>query len=67
MSRPYEFEAIERKWQKRWLESRAFEVIESDPRPKYYCLEMLPYPRGRSTWDTSATTRSATPSPASSG
>ena len=46
MSRPYEFEAIERKWQNRWLESRAFEVTESDPRPKYYCLEMLPYPSG---------------------
>jgi len=47
MSRPYEFEAIERKWQSRWLDSRAFEVTESDPRPKYYCLEMLPYPSGR--------------------
>jgi leucyl-tRNA synthetase len=47
MSRPYEFEAIERKWQRRWLESRAFEVDDSDPRPKYYCLEMLPYPSGK--------------------
>ncbi|HLE71112.1 MAG TPA: class I tRNA ligase family protein, partial [Vicinamibacteria bacterium] len=47
MSRPYEFEAIERKWQSRWLDSRAFEVIDSDPRPKYYCLEMLPYPSGK--------------------
>jgi leucyl-tRNA synthetase len=47
MSRPYEFEAIERKWQGRWLESRAFEVSDSDPRPKYYCLEMLPYPSGK--------------------
>ncbi len=46
MSRPYEFEAIEQKWQKRWLDSRAFEVSDSDPRPKYYCLEMLPYPSG---------------------
>jgi leucyl-tRNA synthetase len=46
MSRLYEFEAIERKWQSRWLESRAFEVSDSDPRPKYYCLEMLPYPSG---------------------
>ncbi len=47
MSRPYDFEAIERKWQSRWLESRAFEVSETDPRPKYYCLEMLPYPSGK--------------------
>ncbi len=47
MSRPYEFEAIERKWQERWLESRAFEVSDDDPRPKYYCCEMLPYPSGK--------------------
>jgi leucyl-tRNA synthetase len=47
MSRPYEFEAIERKWQRLWLESRAFEVDERDPRPKFYCLEMLPYPSGK--------------------
>jgi leucyl-tRNA synthetase len=47
MSRPYEFEAIEKKWQRLWLESRAFEVSETDPRPKYYCLEMLPYPSGK--------------------
>jgi leucyl-tRNA synthetase len=50
MARPYEpyiFDAIERKWQTRWLEGRAFEVTESDPRPKYYCLEMLPYPSGK--------------------
>ncbi len=47
MSRAYEFEAIERKWQDRWLGSRAFEVNDGDPRPKYYCLEMLPYPSGK--------------------
>jgi leucyl-tRNA synthetase len=46
MSRPYEFDAIERKWQKQWLDDRVFEVSENDPRPKYYCLEMLPYPSG---------------------
>ncbi len=38
--------AIEKKWQHRWQESRAFEVKADDPRPKFYCLEMLPYPSG---------------------
>ncbi len=37
---------IEAKWQKRWAEERVFET-EADPsKPKYYVLEMLPYPSG---------------------
>ncbi|MGC1483127.1 MAG: leucine--tRNA ligase, partial [Candidatus Acidiferrum sp.] len=37
---------IEAKWQKRWAEARVFET-EADPaKPKYYVLEMLPYPSG---------------------
>ncbi len=37
---------IEAKWQRRWDEERVFEV-EADPaKPKYYVLEMLPYPSG---------------------
>jgi leucyl-tRNA synthetase len=47
MTKPYDFEAIEAKWQKEWLDASAFEAKEDDPRPKYYCLEMLPYPSGR--------------------
>ncbi len=39
-------EAIEKKWQQRWQESHAFAAINDDPRPKFYCLEMLPYPSG---------------------
>src|SRR5947199_2524716 len=42
----YDFEAIEARWQKRWAEAQAFEVTEDPGRPKYYCLEMLPYPSG---------------------
>ena len=42
----YDFEAIETRWQKRWEEAQAFEVTEDPRRPKYYCLEMLPYPSG---------------------
>jgi leucyl-tRNA synthetase len=42
----YDFEEIETRWQKRWAEAQAFEVTEDPGRPKYYCLEMLPYPSG---------------------
>jgi leucyl-tRNA synthetase len=42
----YKFEDIERRWQERWAEGRTFEVTEDPARPKYYCLEMLPYPSG---------------------
>ena len=42
----YDFEGIERKWQKKWLDSKVFEVREDPKRPKYYVLEMLPYPSG---------------------
>ena len=42
----YDFQAIETKWQKEWEEQRSFEV-ETDPsKPKFYCLEMFPYPSG---------------------
>jgi leucyl-tRNA synthetase len=46
MDEKYFPEQIEKKWQQRWEESRAFEVSNDDPRPKFYCLEMLPYPSG---------------------
>jgi leucyl-tRNA synthetase len=42
----YNPQEIEAKWQKRWAEARVFES-ETDPsKPKYYVLEMLPYPSG---------------------
>jgi len=42
----YNPQQIEAKWQKRWAEERVFET-EADPaKPKYYALEMLPYPSG---------------------
>jgi leucyl-tRNA synthetase len=37
---------IEKKWQQRWADSRAFEVTEDPSRPKFYCLEMFAYPSG---------------------
>ncbi|MDR1732944.1 MAG: leucine--tRNA ligase [Synergistaceae bacterium] len=42
----YDFQAIEAKWQKEWADHKCFEV-EADPaKPKFYCLEMFPYPSG---------------------
>jgi leucyl-tRNA synthetase len=46
MDEKYFPEHIEKKWQQHWEQSRAFEAQSADPRPKYYCLEMLPYPSG---------------------
>jgi len=42
----YLFDEIETRWQQRWAEGRTFEVTEDPARPKFYCLEMLPYPSG---------------------
>jgi leucyl-tRNA synthetase len=46
MDEKYFPEKIENKWQQHWQETKAFEAREDDPRPKFYCLEMLPYPSG---------------------
>ncbi|MEK0081839.1 leucine--tRNA ligase [Benzoatithermus flavus] len=46
MSR-YPFRATEAKWQKIWQERRCFEAAADPSRPKYYVLEMFPYPSGR--------------------
>jgi leucyl-tRNA synthetase len=43
----YDFQAVEAKWQKVWEDSRAFEVREESGKPKFYTLEMYPYPSGR--------------------
>jgi leucyl-tRNA synthetase len=42
----YKPQTIEKKWQDRWRETRAFEVSEDSDRPKFYCLEMFAYPSG---------------------
>jgi len=47
MKDSFNFEEVERKWQKIWAEKRAFEVTEDPSKPKYYLLEMYPYPSGR--------------------
>ncbi|AZO65600.1 MULTISPECIES: leucine--tRNA ligase [unclassified Mesorhizobium] len=43
----YNPRASEPKWQKAWAEKKLFEAHNDDPRPKYYMLEMFPYPSGR--------------------
>ena len=43
----YPFREIESKWQRIWEERRQFHVTEEPGRPKFYCLEMFPYPSGR--------------------
>jgi len=43
----YNPRASEPKWQKAWGEAKLFETKNDDPRPKYYVLEMFPYPSGR--------------------
>jgi leucyl-tRNA synthetase len=37
----------EPRWQKHWTDARSFEAREDPARPKYYVLEMFPYPSGR--------------------
>ncbi|HZJ45051.1 MAG TPA: leucine--tRNA ligase [Pyrinomonadaceae bacterium] len=46
MDEKYFPEQIEKKWQQRWNDAKAFEASSEDPRQKFYCLEMLPYPSG---------------------
>ncbi|MET0850535.1 MAG: leucine--tRNA ligase [Candidatus Rokuibacteriota bacterium] len=43
----YPFQDIEAKWQRAWEDAGQFKVTEDPSRPKYYCLEMFPYPSGR--------------------
>jgi leucyl-tRNA synthetase len=42
----YEFKKIEAKWQKVWQDKKVFKAQISG-RPKFYCLEMFPYPSGK--------------------
>lgn len=37
----------ETKWQRVWQDRETFHAIDDDPKPKYYVLEMFPYPSGR--------------------
>ena len=42
----YEFQKIEEKWRKAWAEKKIYHVTEDSSKPKYYVLNMFPYPSG---------------------
>ena len=42
----YNFNEIEAKWQKYWAENKTFHADNNSPKPKYYVLDMFPYPSG---------------------
>ena len=42
----YNFSAIEKKWQKFWLENKTFKTDSRGKGEKFYCLDMFPYPSG---------------------
>lgn len=42
----YQFNKIEAKWQKYWFENQTFKAKNNSDKPKYYVLDMFPYPSG---------------------
>jgi leucyl-tRNA synthetase len=42
----YNFSEIEKKWQKFWAENKTYKAADSSAKPKYYVLDMFPYPSG---------------------
>ena len=42
----YNFRNIEKKWQQWWHENKVYQVSNDSPKPKYYVLDMFPYPSG---------------------
>ena len=47
MQERYKPQEIERGWQDYWSENQVWKVSENHDKPKYYLLEMFPYPSGR--------------------
>lgn len=42
----YKFGDIEKKWQEFWVSQKTFQTNTRSPKPKFYCLDMFPYPSG---------------------
>lgn len=42
----YKFRAIEKKWQQHWAQNNVYAVSNNSTKPKYYVLDMFPYPSG---------------------
>ncbi|MDI6906680.1 MAG: leucine--tRNA ligase [Thermoanaerobacterales bacterium] len=47
MEERYHFAGIEKKWRARWEAADLYNVPDFSDRPKFYCLEMFPYPSGK--------------------
>ncbi|MCD6213634.1 MAG: class I tRNA ligase family protein, partial [Candidatus Desulfofervidus sp.] len=47
MQESYKPQKIEQKWQDRWEKTKLYKARENYKQPKYYVLEMFPYPSGR--------------------
>ena len=47
MQERYDPKKVEERWQAFWAENKTFKATEDASKPKYYCLEMFPYPSGR--------------------
>jgi leucyl-tRNA synthetase len=43
----YNFKECEARWQEKWDDNKSFAAYEDESRPKYYVLEMFPYPSGK--------------------
>lgn len=43
----YNHKVVEKKWQKYWLENKTFKTGTDPEKPKYYVLDMFPYPSGK--------------------
>jgi len=46
MAKKYPFKEIEKKWQDYWEKNKTFKAIDFSPKPKFYVLDMFPYPSG---------------------
>ncbi|HXV67929.1 MAG TPA: leucine--tRNA ligase [Nitrospira sp.] len=46
MAKTYDHRVIEAKWQAYWDEHRPFRAVDDVSKPKFYCLDMFPYPSG---------------------
>lgn len=42
----YNFKEIEKRWQQYWIDNKIYKVTEDSSKPKYYVLDMFPYPSG---------------------
>lgn len=45
-SKQYDHKDIERKWQEKWRANKTYRVVNDPSKPKYYVLDMFPYPSG---------------------